>query len=150
MNESTEKKQGGSRRTGAIVLFILAAVLLIAAAAGYILRQTSSVKANLDQMRMSAVLHAASEGLVDKIAQEARADKLAELRKDKNFRKRGLDEVNGICDAAMEEARAEAEKKYSNPVVNDEENLENSIEAFEKVMEMLKDEFSIKSRNKKK
>ena len=134
MNESTEKKQGGSRRTGAIVLFILAAVLLIAAAAGYILRQTSSVKANLDQMRMSAVLHAASEGLVDKIAQEARADKLAELRKDKNFRKRGLDEVNGICDAAMEEARAEAEKKYSNPVVNDEENLENSIEAFEKVI----------------
>ena len=134
MNESTEKKQGGSRRTGAIVLFILAAVLLIAAAAGYILRQTSSVKANLDQMRMSAVLHAASEGLVDKIAQEARADKLAELRKDKNFRKRGLDEVNGICDAAMEEARAKEEKKYSNPVVNDEENLENSIEAFEKVI----------------
>ena len=96
MNESTEKKQGGSRRTGAIVLFILAAVLLIAAAAGYILRQTSSVKANLDQRRMSAVLHAASEGLVDKIAQEARADKLAELRKDKNFRKRGLDQPNSV------------------------------------------------------
>ena len=134
MNESTEKKQGKSRRTGAIVLFILFAVLLIAAIVGYVLRNTSAQKANLDKMRMSAVLHAASEGLVEKIAQDARADKLTELRKDKNFRKRGLDEVNEICDAAMEEARAEAEKKYSNPVVSDEEALNSAITAFETVI----------------
>ena len=79
MNERAEKKKGGSRRKGAILLFILCGILFVAAAAGYILRNTAQVKDNLDQMRMSAVLHAASEGLVEKIAQEARADKLAEL-----------------------------------------------------------------------
>ena len=134
MNEGTEKKQGRSRRTGAIILFILFGILFIAAIVGYVLRHTAHEKANLDRMRMSAVLHAASEGLVEKIAQDARADKLTELRKDKNFRKRGLDEVNGICDAAMEEARAEAEKKYANPVVSDEEALEGAIETFESVI----------------
>ena len=134
MNERTEKKRGGSRRKGALVLLILSAILFLGAAVGYILRNTASEKANLDKMRMSAVLHAASEGLVDKIAQDARADKLSELRKDKNFRKRGLDEVNEICDTAMEEARAEAEQKYSNPVVEDETALEGAIEDFEAVI----------------
>ena len=82
-------------------------------------------------MRTSAVLHAASEGLISSIAQQARADKLAELRKDKNFRKRGLDEVNAICDAARDEARAEAEKLYANPEVADRAALENAISVFE-------------------
>ena len=134
MNERAEKKQSLTRRMGTIILFTLFAILLLAAVAGYVLRNTGSVKANLNKMRTSAVLHAASEGLVEKIAQEARADKLTELRKDKNFRKRGLDEVNEICDGAMEEARAEAEQKYSNPVVENEEALVTTIEAFEKVI----------------
>ena len=72
--------------------------------------------------------------MINNIAQEARADKLTELRKDKNFRKRGLNEVNEICDAAMEEARAEAEQKYSNPVVQDEEALRRAIDGLEDVV----------------
>ncbi len=127
--------QGGSgRRRAAIVLLVLAALLLICAICGYVLRGASSSKANLDAMRTSAVLHAASEGLVENIAQQARADKLQELRSAKDFRKRGLDEVNAICDAARDEARAEAEKKYSNPVVRDKAALENAIGTFEQVL----------------
>ena len=134
MKENAEKTQGRSRRLIAVVLFVLSGILLLFSIIGYVLRQTSSQQANMNKMRMSAVLHAASEGLVEKIAQEARAEKLSELRKDKNFRKRGLDEVNQICDAAMEEARAEAEKKYSNPVVSDEAALETAIQEFEDVI----------------
>ena len=134
MNERTEKKPGISRRLGAIVLFAMFVILLLASIVGFVLRGTAAEKANLDRMRTSAVLHAASEGLVDKIAQEARADKLAELRKDKNFRRRGLDEVNEICDTAMEEARVEAVRKYSNPKVTDQAALEESIQAFEDVI----------------
>ena len=129
------KERSGGKRSGrtlvAIVLFVLAGILLIASIAGYILRGTGSSRADLDRMRTRAVLHAASEGLVESIAQNARAEKLKELRADKNFRKRGLDEVNGICDAAMEEARAEAEKLYSNPVVSDEAALDGAIESVE-------------------
>ncbi len=128
--EKSAKKRG-SRYITSIVLFVLAGIMLIASIGGYILRGSASTRANLDRMRTSAVLHAATAGLVDNIAQTARADKLKELRADKNFRKRGLDEVNGICDAAMEEARAEAEKLYSNPMVEDEAALESAIEAME-------------------
>ena len=134
MNEREEKKKGGSRRVLAIILFVVAGVLMAGALIGYVLRGTSSTKGNLDEMRSSAVLHAASEGLIENIAQDARAAKLKELRSDKNFRKRGLDEVNGICDAAMEEARQEAEKKYTNPVVQDEEAFRKAIEEYEAVL----------------
>ena len=114
-----------------IILYVLTAVLLIAAVAGYLLRGTEESRANLDKMRTYAVLHTSSEGLVDSIAQQARADKLKELRADKNFRKRGLDEVNAICDGAMQEAREEAEKLYSNPVIRDEAALEQAIDSFQ-------------------
>ena len=134
MNERAEQKKGGGRRTFAVILFVIAGILLAGAVAGYVLRGTSSTKANLDEMRSSAVLHAASEGLIENIAQDARAAKLKELRADKDFRKRGLDEVNGICDAAMEEARAEAEKKYTNPVIQDEAALKSAIEEYEAVL----------------
>lgn len=127
-------KKRGSRFVASIVLFVLAGILLVASIAGYVLRGSASTRANLDRMRTSAVLHSATEGLVDSIAQQARSEKLKELRADKNFRKRGLDEVNGICDAAMEEARAEAEKLYSNPVVQDEAALESAIENMEAVL----------------
>ena len=137
MSERIEGKSApkrGSRFVLSIVLFALAAILLIASISGYILRGSASTRENLNRMRTSAVLHAATEGLVDNIAQEARSEKLKELRADKNFRKRGLDEVNGICDAAMEEARAEAEKLYSNPVVEDEAALKDAIENMQSVL----------------
>ena len=117
------EKKRGSRFWASIVLFALAGILLAVSIGGYILRGSASTRANLDRMRTSAVLHTATEGLVDNIAQEARSEKLKELRADKNFRKRGLDEVNSICDGAMNEARAEAEKLYSNPEVKDEAAL---------------------------
>ena len=128
------ERKRGSRFWASIVLFALAGILLAVSIGGYILRGSASTRANLDRMRTSAVLHTATEGLVDNIAQEARSEKLKELRADKNFRKRGLDEVNSICDAAMEEARAEAEKLYSNPVVEDEAALESAIENMEGVL----------------
>ena len=128
------EKPGVRSRIVPIVLFILAGVLLASSVTGYVLQGTRESVETLDQMRTSAVLHAASEGLINSIAQQARADKLAELRKDKNFRKRGLDEVNAICDGAMNEARAEAEKLYANPVVQDKAALENAISAFEKAV----------------
>ena len=133
MSERVEGKAArrGSRFWVSIVLFVLAGILLVSSIAGYVLRGSASTRENLGRMRTSAVLHAATAGLVDNIAQTARADKLKELRADKNFRKRGLDEVNRICDEAMEEARAEAEKLYSNPEVRDQAALESAIEAME-------------------
>ena len=136
MSERTEGRSArpGSRRLVSVVLFVLAAVLIIVSICGFVLRGSASSKANLDKMRTSAVLHAATGGLVDNIAQQARAEKLKELRADKNFRKRGLDEVNSICDEAMNAAREEAEKLYSNPVVEDEAGLRAAIEAMEGVL----------------
>ena len=134
MSDKTREKPGIRSRIVPIVLFILAAALIGSSIGGYALQGTQESVASLDRMRTNAVLHAASEGLINSIAQQARADKLAELRKDKNFRKRGLDEVNAICDGAMNEARAEAEKLYANPVVQDQAALENAISAFEKAL----------------
>ena len=130
MSERTREDRGANRIV-AILLFVLAGILLATAAAGFILQGTEQNRENLSRMRTSAVLHAASEGLIDNIAQEARAEKLKELRADKNFRKRGLDEVNAICDGAMNEARAEAEKLYSNPTVQDESALRQAIDAMQ-------------------
>ena len=131
MSERANKKTGASRRILAIALLTLAALLLIASVSGYILRGTEASAANLARMRTSAVLHASTEGLIENIAQQARAQRLSELRADKDFRRRGLDEVNAICDEARDEARAEAEKKYANPVVEDEAALESAIGTFE-------------------
>ena len=131
MSGKAKEKPTVQSRIVPVVLLILAAALIAAAIGGYVLQNAGDIQESLDSMRTSAVLHTASEGLINSIAQQARADKLAELRKDKNFRKRGLDEVNAICDAAMNEARAEAEALYANPVVQDEAALENAIETFE-------------------
>ena len=131
--EGKPEARSGSR-IFPIILLCLAVILLITSVIGYLLRNSESSKANLDKMRTYAVLHTSSEGLVDSIAQQARADKLKELRADKNFRKRGLDEVNSICDAAMQEAREEAEKLYSNPVITDEAALENAIDSFQTIL----------------
>jgi len=133
MSEKQQKAPGRSRIVP-IVLFALAAALIASSIGGYMLQGAGDVRATLDDMRTSAVLHAASEGLINNIAQSARADKLKELRADKDFRKRGLDEVNAICDAAMNEARAEAEKLYANPAVQDKPALDSAISAFEKAL----------------
>ena len=131
MSGKAQEKPTVQSRIVPVVLLILAAALIAASIGGYALQNAGDIQKNLDNMRTNAVLHTASEGLINSIAQQARADKLAELRKDKNFRKRGLDEVNAICDGAMEEARAAAEALYANPVVQDQAALESAIETFE-------------------
>ena len=135
MSEKKREPKGLRSRIVPILLFILAAALILSSIGGYVLQNTPDSKTSLEQMKTSAVLHAASEGLINSIAQQARAEKLAELRKDKNFRKRGLDEVNAICDGAMNEARAEAEQRYANPVVQDQAALDGAIQSFEKALE---------------
>ena len=132
MSEHTKARPDLRSRIVPIILLGLAAILIILSVVSYILQGAGSTKTSMEEMRTNAVLHAASEGLINNIAQEARADKLTELRKDKNFRKRGLNEVNAICDEAMEEARAEAEKLYANPVVKDRAALDQAISVFEK------------------
>ena len=134
MSEKVKEKSGIRSRIVPLILLVMAGVLLVLSVVGFVLQGTQETTQSLGQMQTSAVLHAASEGLINNIAQQARADKLAELRKDKNFRKRGLDEVNSICDAAMEEARAEAEKLYANPVVQDQAALDSAIQTFEKAL----------------
>ena len=127
----TQKKKGRGRKITAIVLFVMAGVLLLTAAAGYYLQGTAQTRANLNAMRTQAVLHSASDGLLDAIASRARADKLKELRARKDFRSLGLDEVNNTCDAAAAEARAAAEGLYSNPKVEDSAGLEAAIIGLE-------------------
>ncbi len=117
-----------------IVLCILAAVLLIAAVAGYILRGTAGTQANLSAMEVQAVLHTASDGLLDSIASQARSAKLKELRASPDFRTLGLDFVNSTCDQAAAEARAAAEGLYSNPKVEDKTALKNAIDTLESAL----------------
>lgn len=134
MSEQNKETRSPRARIVSIVLFILAGILIISSVGGYALQMTQDSKNSLEEMKTQAVLHAASEGLINSIAQQARAEKLAELRKDKNFRKRGLDEVNAICDGAMNEARAEAERLYANPVVQDQTALNSAISSYERAL----------------
>ena len=127
----SQKKNINARLITSIVLIILAFVLILTALLGYILRGTDLTQSNLNNMRTQAVLHAASGGLVDSIASQARSDKLKELRARKDFRSLGLDEVNSTCDAAAAQARAEAEALYSEPKVEDVEGLEKAINQLE-------------------
>jgi len=123
--------RGKQKNRLAIVLFVIAGVLIALAIAAFILQGTGSTKSELNNMREEAVVNAASSGLIDSIAQEARAAKLKELRSDKNFRKMGLNEVNETCDAAAQEAREAAEVLYGNPVVTDHDALNAAIETLE-------------------
>ena len=92
-----------------LLAVVLAGILILTAAGGYYLRGTAKTRDNLNAMRTQAVLHAASDGLLDAIASRARSEKLKELRARKDFRSLGLDEVNSTCDGAAAEARAAAE-----------------------------------------
>ena len=128
------KKKGRTQKTTAIVLYVLAGILLLLAAGGYFLRSTNNTQAGLTAMRTQAVLHTASDGLLDAIASKARSDKLKELRARSDFRSLGLDEVNSTCDGAAAEARAAAEALYSNPQVEDVAGLENAIGNLENAL----------------
>ena len=135
MSEESRKNSGrkrmGSRRIVGMVMVALAVVLIVTAVVGYSLQRSRQTAENLAQLRTDAVLHAASEGLVDKIANDARDAKLKELRARKDFRSMGLNEVNGICDEASANARAEAEAMYSNPEVADRPALEAAVDGLE-------------------
>ena len=126
-----EKRKGNGRKITSIVLFVLAGMLLLTAAGGFFLRGTEGTRNALSAMRTQAVLHSASDGLLDAIASKARSDKLKELRARSDFRSLGLDEVNSTCDAAAAQARAEAEALYSSPKVENAAGLESAISDLE-------------------
>ena len=131
MSESRKGRKFGSRRIAGSIMIAVAVLMIVTSVVGYGLQRSQATTANLKKMRTDAVVHAASEGLIDKIANDAWSAQQKELRKDKNFRKMGLNEVTSICDAAAAEARAEAEALYSNPVVDDREALDSAVEAVE-------------------
>ena len=134
MTDQNVRTPKTARKIMAIILFAVTGILLAAAVFGFVQQGAQQTKDNMTAMRNESVLHAASTGLIDRIALDARAAKLAELRKDKNFRKRGQNEINSICDAAMEEARREAEQKYSNPVVTDPEAFNRAVDRMTSVV----------------
>ena len=87
-----EKRKGNGRKITSIVLFVLAGMLLLTAAGGFFLRGTEGTRNALSAMRTQAVLHSASDGLLDAIASKARSDKLKELRARSDFRSLGLED----------------------------------------------------------
>ncbi len=120
-----------AKRVVTIALFAIAAVLLIISVTGFIYRGVESTTIRLDGMRTSAVLHAASEGIVNSIAMQANAAKLKELRALPNFRSMGMDEVKALCAEAESMARDEAEALYSNTESADSASLEVKLDALE-------------------
>ena len=130
MTQQKQKKTALNKRILSAVLFVLAAVLLITGTAGYAIRGLYSTGVHLNSMRTSAVLHAASGGLVDSIAAEANAAKLKELRARDDFRSMGMDEVKALCAEAEAAARAEAEALYSDTSSADTAALESKIDAL--------------------
>ncbi len=131
-----ERRHFTGRQAVGVAVFVLAAQLLLASIIGYGVRGTGSVSKDLSRMRGDAVVHVASEGLVDKLARDAKAARLAELRKNgdggRTFRQIGLNEVEAIIGLAESEARAEAEALYGHPVVPDE-SVPALTEAIEEV-----------------
>ena len=130
-----EKRRLSGRKIVGFAVFTLAALLLVVAIVGYAIRETGSVSGSLKQMRSDAVVHIASEGMVDKIARDAKAARLKELRANghngRKFREIGLSEVESLTGAAEAEARAEAEALYSNPVVADPQALTEAVNGME-------------------
>ena len=134
MTQQKQKKTALNKRILSAVLFVLAAVLLITGTAGYAIRGLDSTGVHLNSMRTSAVLHAASGGLVDSIAAEANAAKLKELRARDDFRSLGMDAVKAQCAEAEAAARAEAEALYSDTSSADTAALESKIDALESAL----------------
>ena len=74
------KPKLNARKIAALAMFCLAFVLLVISVTGYIIRGSQGAKINLYELRTDAVVHQATQGLIDEIARQARADKLQELR----------------------------------------------------------------------
>ncbi len=103
----------GTKLVVSIILFVLCVALFAVSISGYIIRSTQRSADLLDKMSISAVLNTATNGLVEKIATTAKADKLKALRKMPDFRQMGTAAVTRLCEEAAEEARAEARLLYS-------------------------------------
>lgn len=129
-----QPRKGGAKRIVCIALFALAAIMLIVSVTGFVYRGTESTVRRLDEMRISAVLHAASGGIVDSIASQASAAKLKELRARSDFRSLGMDEVKELCAEAEGAARAEAEALYSNTDSADSASLDANLNVLETAM----------------
>ena len=134
MTKNSAGKTSLSRRILSIVLFTVAAVLLIVSVGGYIIQGTAGTKAQLNTMRTRAVLHAASGGLVDQIAEAANASALKEIRKDPNFRSMGTNEIQRRKDEVVAKARAEAEALYAVPENVDNDTIEQKISVLEEAL----------------
>lgn len=131
MTKNKAGKTSLSRRILSIVLFAIAIVLLVVSIGGYIIQGTSDTAAQLNTMRTRAVLHAASGGLVDQIADAANTNALKEIRKDPNFRSLGTNEIQRRKDEIVAQARAEAEALYAVPDDVDNDAIEQKIVALE-------------------
>ncbi len=134
MTEKIQTKTSLSRRILSVVLIAAAAVLLGLAVTGYTIQGSGSTATRLNDMRTSAVLHAASGGLVDKIASEANTAALKEIRKDPNFRSLGTAEIQRRCAEVEAAARAEAEALYANTEGADTVSLEEKIVTLENAL----------------
>lgn len=129
MTEKNAKAVRDHRKLTAVILLTLAGILLVSAVAGFILQGTRSVKDDITAMRYQAVLHAATSGLVESYANEAYSTKQKDMRKnDPDYRKRGENANDEILNKVKEEARAEAEVLYGNPVVEDEEAFHKAVD----------------------
>lgn len=131
MTEKTKKKSGGIKKLISILLFVICAALVCVSVFGYVVRGMGTTATSLNTMRTSAVLHAASGGIVDSIANAAKAAALKELRARSDFRSLGMDEVQKYQNDAEAAARAEAETKYSNTDSADSVVLEGKIDVLE-------------------
>lgn len=115
------KRPYSVRKAVGAAVMVLALQLLIAAVMGYSVRGTESVTADLKELRSAAVVHVASEGLVDMMVREAQAARRKDLRDNgyegRKFREMGSNEVDAIIAEAGDEARGKAVILYGSPNV---------------------------------
>jgi len=121
------------------LLILLTIALAVASVGGYALRGTDGVKDNLNSMRTSAVLHIASDKLIDFEASQAYSAYYRKYRDKANkndplyYRNMGQGQFEANCNAEYDRAKAEAEAKYGT-IRTDEIDvaaLEASLNAFE-------------------
>ena len=134
MTEKDTRTPKTARKIVAVVLFVIAGAMLAAAVFGFIQQGTQQTRENMASMRDQSVLHAASTGVIETIGREASKTARQQLRKRSDFRKLGLNEVQGICDQAKADAIAEAEKAYGNPVIQDTAAFRSAVDRMTDVI----------------
>ena len=134
MMQDSKPKMKKSKRITVFILFALCALLLVLSIAGYVLRPTAMADRNLHKMSTAAVLNAATDGLVEKIAASAKADKLKEIRKRDDFRQMGTAAVTALCEEAERTAREEAKLRYALSGNVDTSVLEENIQRLQDVI----------------